>query len=83
MNRTLLPGLTLATITACAAYAAGPDLGAVSQAATNWPAIGMFLFFVVLTLGITYKARHGHQVGRRLLRRRRRHLGRHQRPGDR
>ena len=58
MNRVLL-GLTLATIAASAAYAAGPDLGAVQQAATNWPAILMFLFFVLLTLGITYKAAKG------------------------
>ena len=55
MNRLLL-GLTLGTIAASAAYAAGPDLGAVQQSATNWPAILMFLFFVLLTLGITYKA---------------------------
>ncbi|MEL6062953.1 MULTISPECIES: cation acetate symporter [unclassified Methylobacterium] len=58
MNR-LLPGLTLATIAASTAYAAGPDLGAVQQSATNWPAILMFLFFVLLTLGITYKAAKG------------------------
>ncbi len=58
MNRLLL-GLTLATIAAGAAYAAGPDLGAVQQSATNWPAILMFLFFVLLTLGITYKAAKG------------------------
>ncbi|MCJ2013426.1 cation acetate symporter [Methylobacterium sp. J-076] len=55
----LLLGLTLAAIAATAAYAAGPDLGAVQQAATNWPAIGMFLFFVLMTLGITYKAAKG------------------------
>ncbi len=58
MNRLLL-GLTLAAIVASGAYAAGPDLGAVTQSATNWPAIGMFLFFVLLTLGITYKAAKG------------------------
>ncbi|MCJ2067281.1 cation acetate symporter [Methylobacterium sp. J-030] len=58
MNRLLL-GLTLAAVAASAAYAAGPDLGAVQQSATNWPAIGMFLFFVLLTLGITYKAAKG------------------------
>jgi cation/acetate symporter len=58
MNRLLL-GLTLGTIAASAAYAAGPDLGAVQQSATNWPAILMFLFFVLLTLGITYKAAKG------------------------
>ncbi|MDE4909541.1 cation acetate symporter [Methylobacterium sp. 092160098-2] len=58
MNRLFL-GLTLAVIAASAAYAAGPDLGAVQQSATNWPAILMFLFFVLLTLGITYKAAKG------------------------
>jgi cation/acetate symporter len=58
MNRLLL-GLTLGTIAASAAYAAGPDLGAVQQSVTNWPAILMFLFFVLLTLGITYKAAKG------------------------
>jgi cation/acetate symporter len=58
MNRLLL-GLTLAAVAASAAYAAGPDLGAVQQSATNWPAILMFLFFVLLTLGITYKAAKG------------------------
>ncbi|ONF47739.1 cation acetate symporter [Methylobacterium radiotolerans] len=58
MNRLLL-GLTLAVIAASAAYAAGPDLGAVAQSATNWPAILMFLFFVLATLGITYKAAKG------------------------
>jgi cation/acetate symporter len=36
-----------------AAHAAGPDLGAVQQQATNWTAIGMFLAFVLFTLGIT------------------------------
>ncbi|MFC6049746.1 cation acetate symporter, partial [Methylobacterium hispanicum] len=41
------------------ALAAGPDLGAVQQQATNWPAIVMFLFFVLLTLGITYRAAKG------------------------
>ncbi len=58
MNRLFL-GLTLAVIAASAAYAAGPDLGAVQQSATNWPAILMFLFFVLLTLGITYRAAKG------------------------
>ena len=58
MNRLLL-GITLATIAAGAAYAAGPDLGAVQKSATNWPAIGMFLFFVLGTLAITYKAAKG------------------------
>ncbi|MGI3903756.1 MAG: cation acetate symporter [Janthinobacterium lividum] len=38
------------------AAAAGPDLGATQQSATNWEAIIIFLLFVVLTLGITYRA---------------------------
>ncbi|GJD36210.1 cation acetate symporter [Methylobacterium aerolatum] len=58
-HASLLLGLTLAAIAATAAYAAGPDLGAVQQSSTNWPAIGMFLFFVLATLGITYKAAKG------------------------
>ncbi|GLS46200.1 cation acetate symporter [Methylobacterium brachythecii] len=58
----ILGGLGAAGILGLAvttAWAAGPDLGAVSQQATNWPAIGMFLFFVLFTLGITYKAAQG------------------------
>ncbi len=62
MNRhsplTLL-GPVLVLLAVFPASAAGPDLGAVSQQATNWPAIGMFLFFVLFTLGITYKAAKG------------------------
>jgi cation/acetate symporter len=42
-----------ATVVAGAAHAAGPDVGAVQQQPTNWTAIGMFLAFVLLTLGIT------------------------------
>lgn len=62
MNRLRHPlvlGSALAALAATAAYAAGPDLGAVKQSATNWPAIGMFAFFVIFTLGITYKAAKG------------------------
>ncbi len=44
----------IATISRAAA--AGPDLGATQQSATNWEAIIIFLLFVVLTLGITYRA---------------------------
>jgi cation/acetate symporter len=40
----------------CEALAAGPDLGAVERQPLNWAAIGMFLLFVLLTLGITYRA---------------------------
>ncbi|HSK39870.1 MAG TPA: cation acetate symporter [Arenibaculum sp.] len=39
-----------------AARAAGPELGEVEMAATNWAAIIMFLIFVAGTLGITYWA---------------------------
>ena len=57
MNRTrtfigaalALAGLGLAG----AAQAAGPDMGNVAQQATNWTAIGMFGFFVLVTLWIT------------------------------
>ncbi|WP_264046268.1 cation acetate symporter [Methylobacterium flocculans] len=62
MNRLRHPlvlGSALAALAATAAYAAGPDLGAIKQSATNWPAIGMFAFFVIFTLGITYKAAKG------------------------
>ncbi|SFK69565.1 cation acetate symporter [Methylorubrum salsuginis] len=52
----LAAGLALGT---APALAAGPDLGQVQQSATNWPAIGMFLFFVLFTLGITYRAAKG------------------------
>jgi cation/acetate symporter len=38
------------------ALAAGPDLGAVQRQPLNWAAIIMFLAFVLMTLGITYKA---------------------------
>jgi cation/acetate symporter len=39
-----------------AALAAGADIGNVQKQATNYEAIGMFLAFVLLTLGITYWA---------------------------
>ncbi len=51
--------LSLLALAPSAALAAGPDLGSVQQQPTNWPAIGMFLFFVLFTLGITYKAAKG------------------------
>jgi cation/acetate symporter len=54
---------TITVVTALAAsaifsdvLAAGPDLGAVQKQPLNWPAIIMFLLFVLLTLGITYRA---------------------------
>ena len=37
-------------------FAAGPDLGAVQRQPLNWTAIVMFLAFVLVTLGITYRA---------------------------
>ena len=49
----------MAALAVSAAFAAGPDLGPIAQQATNWPAIGMFGFFVIFTLGITYKAAMG------------------------
>ncbi|MBT9292478.1 cation acetate symporter [Prosthecodimorpha staleyi] len=48
-----LAGAAALLLAAGAAHAAGPDVGQVQQQATNWTAIGMFLAFVVLTLGIT------------------------------
>jgi cation/acetate symporter len=59
LKHPLVLGTALAALAVTAAYAAGPDLGAVKQSATNWPAIGMFAFFVLFTLGITYKAAKG------------------------
>ncbi len=43
-------------LAASPARAAGPDLGQTTQSATNWPAIVIFLLFVLVTLGITYRA---------------------------
>ena len=56
MRRLLAPALLL---WAGPVLAAGPLEGTVQQQATNWPAIFMFLFFVLFTLGITYKAAKG------------------------
>jgi cation/acetate symporter len=58
MSRTLTAaGTGLAAVAlAAAALAAGPDVGAVQQQALNWTAILMFLLFVLMTLGITYRA---------------------------
>jgi len=38
------------------AFASGTDLGQTVKQATNWNAIGMFVAFVILTLGITWWA---------------------------
>ncbi len=54
--RTLAFASAIVGSTATAAMAAGPDLGATQQSATNWEAIIIFLLFVLLTLGITYRA---------------------------
>ena len=59
LRHPIVLGTTLAGLAASVAYAAGPDLGNVTKSATNWPAIGMFAFFVIFTLGITYKAAKG------------------------
>ncbi|MCW2247166.1 cation/acetate symporter [Azospirillum fermentarium] len=54
---TRVTGAAAALLTSAplAAFAASVD-GAVQKQATNWEAIGMFLAFVLLTLGITYWA---------------------------
>ncbi|MGP1517237.1 MAG: cation acetate symporter [Ottowia sp.] len=44
---------TLSLMALGAAHAAGGDLGQTDKQPTNWIAIGMFLLFVVATLGIT------------------------------
>jgi cation/acetate symporter len=53
--KTLLTAAAFAAIPTLA-LAAGPDAGQLAKQATNWTAIGMFVAFVVLTLGITYWA---------------------------
>ena len=56
-SRSLAAASAIVALTAAtAAFAAGPDLGQTTQSATNWPAIVIFLLFVLLTLGITYRA---------------------------
>jgi cation/acetate symporter len=55
MNR--LVATVLALVTPVLALAGGgPDLGQAEKQATNWHAIGMFLVFVALTMGITWWA---------------------------
>ena len=49
--QTLIGALALTALGA--AHAAGGDLGQTDKQPTNWIAIGMFLLFVVATLGIT------------------------------
>ena len=56
LSRTLAVASAAVAATVTAAVAAGPDLGATQQSATNWEAIVIFLAFVLLTLGITYRA---------------------------
>ena len=46
-------GALLLAFLSGSALAAGGDLGQTVQQATNWTAIGMFVVFVGLTLGIT------------------------------
>lgn len=53
MNPMLKWGAWLLTFLSGPALAAGGDLGQTVQQATNWTAIGMFVIFVGLTLGIT------------------------------
>ena len=56
-SRSLAAASAIVALTAATtAFAAGPDLGQTVQSATNWPAIVIFLLFVLLTLGITYRA---------------------------
>ncbi|CAA7619816.1 acetate transporter [Candidatus Terasakiella magnetica] len=54
-TRSALVALASLTVSS-AAMAAGPDMGQTAQQPTNWPAISMFVGFVVLTLGITWWA---------------------------
>ena len=55
IGRILAPA-AVGALSAGAALAAGPDLGATEKQALNLPAIAMFLLFVLATLGITYRA---------------------------
>jgi cation/acetate symporter len=54
MNRILV--ILSAVAAPALALAGGPDLGAAEKQSTNWHAIGMFLVFVALTMGITWWA---------------------------
>jgi cation/acetate symporter len=45
--------ITALALAGAAAVAAGADLGQTQKQATNWTAIGMFVVFVLITLGIT------------------------------
>jgi cation/acetate symporter len=51
-HKSALALIALLTLSA-GAYAAGADMGQAVKQATNWTAIGMFAFFVVVTLFIT------------------------------
>ncbi len=54
-SKTVLATL-FSALGATAASAAGLDIGQTQQQATNWPAITIFVVFVLLTLAITYRA---------------------------
>jgi cation/acetate symporter len=54
MNRALFA--LAALLGPALAAAGGPDLGAAEKQATNWHAIGMFVVFVAMTMGITWWA---------------------------
>ncbi len=58
MRATVRPLLAspLLALSATPAFAAGPDLGPIAKTAVNPTAIVIFLLFVLLTLGITYRA---------------------------
>ncbi|MDX7953057.1 cation acetate symporter [Lichenihabitans sp. Uapishka_5] len=58
MSRRFASAVTLAATLALPsfAYAAGPDIGHVDKQGLNTTAIALFVFFVLLTLGITYRA---------------------------
>jgi cation/acetate symporter len=47
------PALTALLTLSAGAYAAGADMGQAVKQTTNWTAIGMFAFFVIVTLFIT------------------------------
>ncbi len=55
-SRSIAAASGAVALTVTAAHAAGPDAGPTPHDATNWEAIIIFLLFVLLTLGITYRA---------------------------
>ena len=56
MKRSMLRALPLAAVLLAGTAVAGDAIGPTVKQAVNWNAIGMFVVFVLMTLGITYWA---------------------------